>query len=192
MSKGPVNHTKKWVDLWLAAVSPWRSSIGRLAPLPCLITSPSCWGTHFLYLSKTPSRLQLFITNALTTSESTGLLHRQILVIWPCERSQTWKKFLFDLPEEFFRNLVCCCSAVEEGNEDVGESSFNVPKHVFWIQLKLHESFFCYNFFYLSQRHLWAQWGCPSEMFPLQETSWCWPAGSTFHIHWVLVLCHQW
>ena len=29
--------------------------IGRLSPLPCLLTSPSCWGTHFLYLSNPPS-----------------------------------------------------------------------------------------------------------------------------------------
>ena len=55
MSKGPVDHTKKWVELWLAAVSPCRTHIGRLSPLPCLITSPSCWGTHFLYLSNPPS-----------------------------------------------------------------------------------------------------------------------------------------
>ena len=26
-----------------------------LSPFPCLITSPSCWGTHFLYLSNPPS-----------------------------------------------------------------------------------------------------------------------------------------
>ena len=37
--------------VWLAAVSPCRAPIGRLSPLPCLSTSPSCWGTHFLYLS---------------------------------------------------------------------------------------------------------------------------------------------
>ena len=28
---------------------------GRLSPLSCLITSPSCWGIHFLYLSNPPS-----------------------------------------------------------------------------------------------------------------------------------------
>ena len=55
MSRGPVDHTKKWVELWLAAVSPCRAPIGRLSPLHCLITSPSCWGTHFLYLSNPPS-----------------------------------------------------------------------------------------------------------------------------------------
>ena len=30
MSKGPVDHTKKWVELWLAAVLPCRTPIGRL------------------------------------------------------------------------------------------------------------------------------------------------------------------
>ena len=30
MSKGPVDHTKKWVELWLAALSPCRTPIGRL------------------------------------------------------------------------------------------------------------------------------------------------------------------
>ena len=54
MSKGPVDQTKKWVELWLAAVSPCRAPIGQLSPLPCLYTSPSCWGTHFLYLSNPP------------------------------------------------------------------------------------------------------------------------------------------
>ena len=29
--------------------------IGRLSPLSCLFTSPSCWETHFLYLSSPPS-----------------------------------------------------------------------------------------------------------------------------------------
>ena len=38
-------------SVWLAAVSPCRAPIGRLSPLHCLFTSPSCWGTHFLYLS---------------------------------------------------------------------------------------------------------------------------------------------
>ena len=51
----PVDHTKKWVKLWLAAVSPCRAPIGRLSPLSCLFTSLSCWGTHFLYLSNPPS-----------------------------------------------------------------------------------------------------------------------------------------
>ena len=32
-----------------------RAPIGRLSPLYCLFTSPSCWGTHFLYLSNPPS-----------------------------------------------------------------------------------------------------------------------------------------
>ena len=51
MSKGLVDHTKKWVELWLAAVLLCHAPIGQLSPLPCLITSPSCWGTNFLYLS---------------------------------------------------------------------------------------------------------------------------------------------
>ena len=55
MSKGLVDHTKKWVELWLAAVSLCRAPIGWLSPLSCLFTSPSCWGTHFLYLSNPPS-----------------------------------------------------------------------------------------------------------------------------------------
>ena len=42
-------------SMWLAAVSPCRAPIGRLSPLHCLFTSPSCWGTHFLYLSNPPS-----------------------------------------------------------------------------------------------------------------------------------------
>ena len=48
--------------MWLAAVLPCRAPIGRLSPLPCLFTSPSCWGTHFLYLSIPPSgnSFQLF------------------------------------------------------------------------------------------------------------------------------------
>ena len=42
-------------SVWLAAVSPCRAPIGRLSPLHCLFISPSCWGTHFLYLSNPPS-----------------------------------------------------------------------------------------------------------------------------------------
>ena len=50
MSKGPVDHTKKWVELWLAAVSPCRAPISRLSPLPVVEG-----GTLFLYLSNPPS-----------------------------------------------------------------------------------------------------------------------------------------
>ena len=38
---------------WLA-MSPCRAPIGQLSPLPCLFKSPSCWRTHFLYLSDPP------------------------------------------------------------------------------------------------------------------------------------------
>ena len=36
-------------------MSPCCAPIGRLSPLRCLFTSPSCSGTHFLYLSNSPS-----------------------------------------------------------------------------------------------------------------------------------------
>ena len=42
-------------SVWLAGVSPCRAPIGQMSPLSCLFTSPSCWGTHFLYLSNPPS-----------------------------------------------------------------------------------------------------------------------------------------
>ena len=47
-----VNHTRTANPCdWL----PCHAPIGRLSPLPCLFTSPSCWGTHFLYLSNPTS-----------------------------------------------------------------------------------------------------------------------------------------
>ena len=42
-------------SVWLAAMSPCRAPICWLSPLSCSFTSPSCWGTHFLYLSNHPS-----------------------------------------------------------------------------------------------------------------------------------------
>ena len=47
---------RKWVPQQLGDVIVVTNSppIGQLSPLPCLFTSPSCWGTHFLYLSKHP------------------------------------------------------------------------------------------------------------------------------------------
>ena len=45
--------------VWLAALSPCRAPIGQLSPLPCLFTSPSCWGTHFLHLCEPPSHYSL-------------------------------------------------------------------------------------------------------------------------------------
>ena len=44
----------KFDHTWTANPCDWlpcRPPIGRLSPLSCLFTSPSCWGTHFLYLS---------------------------------------------------------------------------------------------------------------------------------------------
>ena len=52
MSKGPVDHTKKWVELWLAALSPCRTPIGRLHV--CYISQ--LLGDSFSVSQQPPSR----------------------------------------------------------------------------------------------------------------------------------------
>ena len=61
-------------------------NIGRLSPLHCLFTSPSCWWTHSLYLSNPPSGNLLPIIPWFTCSQSDVymMIH---MVMW-CESSK--------------------------------------------------------------------------------------------------------
>ena len=129
---------KKWVELWLAAVLPCRAPIGRLSPLLCLITSPSCWRTHFLYLSNPPSVSFLPI---LLWAQQRGVLCNPI-------------KNIIEMNEAQQRSTSCL--KLHYWDIDIIHVSIRIPKvlKIFWSNKKNECNSEITQYYYMLERRM--------------------------------------